>query len=264
MIQGGNWRNLLEQDARDNAALVDVSREPRDTHGVQFKMHCSETIPTNNDVVLFFPNARAGTIIDARKYSAYPALDRSIDEALKATTLVTTTSGSRDVSLPLRGKGGGEGLPFAIHHCGYYYRFWSAYVHHTYYLLWMTDFTAFNDKGPLGPSLPNVPVVFEMDGLGGIVAITPLIYEGHEEGTWGPVKDPAESISKIHFPNTELFTREVPRQRLLSSSMVNGVGGRTIGHEEGRINIKNVNVGGTASLEIEPSADLELEGFDPK
>jgi hypothetical protein len=51
---------------------------------------------------------------------------------------------------------------------------------------------------------------------------------------------------------------------LLSSSTANGVGGRTIGHEEGRINIKNVNVGGTASLEIEPSADLELEGFDPK
>lgn len=255
MIQGGNWRNLLEQDARDNAALVDVSREPRDTHGVQFKMHCSETIPTNNDVVLFFPNStknihHGGTIIDARKYSAYPALDRSIDEALKATTLAAAS-------------GGGEGLPFAIHHGGYYYRFWSACVHHTYYLLWMTDFTAFNDKGPLGASLPNVPVLFEMDGVGGIVAITPLIYEGHEEGTWGPVKDPAESISKIHFPNTELFTREVPRQRLLSST-ANGVGGRTIGHEEGRINIKNVNVGGTASLEIEPSADLELEGFDPK
>jgi len=104
MIQGGNWRNLLEQDARDNAALVDVSREPRDTHGVQFKMHCSETIPTNNDVVLFFPNStknthHGGTIIDARKYSAYPALDRSIDEALKATTLRP----SRDVSLPHRG-----------------------------------------------------------------------------------------------------------------------------------------------------------------
>ena len=97
MIQGGNWRNLLEQDASDNAALVDVSREPRDTHGVQFKMHCSETIPTNNDVVLFFPNStknihHGGTIIDARKYSAYPALDRSIDEALKATTLTIPTA----------------------------------------------------------------------------------------------------------------------------------------------------------------------------
>ena len=248
MIQGGNWRALLEQDVRDNAVLVDVSREPRDTNGVQYKMHCSETIPTNNDVVLFFPNTAttkntASSIIDTRKYSKYPALDRAIDEALKATTL-----------------GSSNPLPFAIHHGGYYYRLWKAYVHHTYYVLWMTDFTPFNDKGPLCTPLTDVPVVFEMDGMGKIVAVTPLIYDGHEEGSWGPIRDHAEHIAKIHFPMTEIFTREVTRSSSHASST--GGAGRTIGHESGRINIKNVNVAGTASLEIEPSADLELEGLN--
>lgn len=248
IIQGGNWRKLLEQDAKDNASLVDVSQEPRNTNGLHFKMHCSETIPSNNDVVLFFPNSNknntTNTIIDTRKYTAYPALERAIDAALKATTL-----------------GGAEGsLPFAIHHRGYYYRFWKAHVHHTYYVLWMTDFTEFNDRGPKRAPLCDTPVVFELNGLGKIVGVTPLCYTGYEEGTWGPIQDPAEYISKIHFPMKEIFTREVVMQKSFPSSSSGSA--RTIGHEGGRLNIKNVNVTGTASLEIEPSADLELEGLD--
>lgn len=245
IIQDDNtWRSLLKADVRDDARLVDVTASPRESQGVYVKMHGSAKIPAvteNNDVVLFFPNTKRDrdAIVDTRRYATYASLDRDVDKSLKASTVEREGS-----------------LPFAIYHGGFFYRFWAAQTHRTYYVIWMTEFTQYNNHGPLTDDSKVVPVVFEMDGRGNVLGITPLCYTGHDDGSWGSVYKPEKYITRINLPLGEIFTCEVVDRgafRVFAAKTVDDVGGRQ--------KIKNVHVDGMDSLHIPPSVDLELEGL---
>ena len=248
IVREGRWRQVLGQNVQDNAALVDVSSKPRADNGTKVKMHAMKSIPANNDVVLFFPNTSSSNnlaIVETRKFTAYANLEQTLDAALKSTKI----SNVADYSL--------ETLPFAIHHDGYFYRFWDACVQHTYYIIWMTWYTEYNDSGYRGQPLNNVPVVFEMDGRRNPISVTPLCYKGEEEGHWAPL--PArDCITRIHIPNVELFTKEVIERTTPSP----GFNLKTVDDEQGQDTIRNVRVSGTESLEIVPSVDLEMENFE--
>lgn len=117
---------------------------------------------------IYFPNTNhdSDKIIECHKYKRLSDLDKPIEHALQNTKIHQDYVGKQD----------DRGLKMAIRddNLNATFKIWGVRNEHTYYVYWLTIFNRYNSVGYLHDPLVNIPVLFEMDGMGTMLNIVPL------------------------------------------------------------------------------------------
>lgn len=119
-------------------------------------------------VTIYFPNTNhdSDKIIECDKYKRLSDLDGPIEHALQNTKIPQDYVGKQD----------DKGLKMAIRDANQNatFKIWGVRNEHTYYVYWLTIFNRYNSVGYMHDPLVDIPVLFEMDGMGTVLNIVAL------------------------------------------------------------------------------------------
>lgn len=197
VVAQNQWAQLLAENGDDRVVDVDLSHAPFDDRelGYRFKQEFSPSQPSNGEILLLFPNAKAQ---DRRKLwtgsyaSSYAKLDAEINARLSETVLA-------DAVLQ---KGSIGSLKLAVVSGNTVFRMWN--VTGKIYIYWWARMHRFNRHAYQEP-LTNVPVLLETDGE---YNVRHMVVLHHRNGS-GKSLDPLNLHSHIagFIPvDQELFT----------------------------------------------------------
>lgn len=161
---------MFEMTGNGFGSMFDVDLRVQQELGASFFNSTKFSIATEpkSQVTLYFPNTNHDTdkIIDCRKYKRLSDLDKPIEHALQNTKIPQEYVGKHD----------DKGLKMAIrdHDMNATFKIWGVRNEHTYYVYWLTIFNRYNTVGYLHDPLVNIPVLFEMDGMGTMLNIVAL------------------------------------------------------------------------------------------
>jgi hypothetical protein len=159
---------MLEMTGKGFAMFdVDLRRE-EEIGTASYSVKLSIASEPKSRVSMYFPNTNhdKDKIIECHKYKRLSDLDKSIEQALQNTKISKDYLGTRD----------DRGLKMAIrdHDMNATFKIWGVRNEHTYYLYWLSIFNRYNAIGYVGDPLTNIPVLFEMDGMGTVLNVVAL------------------------------------------------------------------------------------------